>query len=189
MAVIRSTLAPILTMDPWVEGSGQIFSEAPFGELIAQVNPSTTNVTLSGAGDTQEVICNVVLPPNFVYVLADLSVNIQVLGAPALNTWDDFNYLTYVGTTAGGDARVWGIGWENVSGSAVAAHTTAGSKIYTNGGPLPNWTQAGGGTWHTTFTNANQEEAAATLYFTMRFLVYSIAQRLDARINTPVLIR
>ncbi len=184
MAIVRTTLVPAFTIDPWVEGSGRGNSIAPFGELIAQVNPSSTNVTLSGAGDTQEVICTFTLPVNFVYVLSDVAVNIQVLGAAALNTWDDLNYLTYVG-----DGRVWGVGWKNVDEDKIATHTSSTSKIYTNAAPLPNWAQTGGGTWHTTFTNLSQEEAAATLYFTMRFLVYSVQQRLDARINTPLLVR
>lgn len=149
------------------------------GELIANVKDGA--VALSGAGDTQEIVFNITLPVNFVYVLSDMSANVIGTGLPAAITWEELGFSQFLGS-----GREYSIGW-----FSRGAHQVGASSMMSwgNGQDIPGFLIVGGGSWQNRLSNQTDEEIAVTFNFTMRFLVYSVQQRFDSRINTPQLTR
>lgn len=181
MALIKTTIVPVLTVEPWTDPSGPGLpgTPQPMAELIA--NSKDAAVALSGAGDTQEIAWDITLPVNFVYILTDISVNVLGTGLPAVITWDALAFCQFLGS-----GREYSIGLKSSGPSQIGANS---SMSWTNDQVLPNWLIVGGGTWVSRFSNAVEEEIGVTFNATARFLQYSIAQRFDSRINTPQLTR
>lgn len=185
MAIVTTTIVPVLTLFPWQSRTGVQDTLKPVAELMA--NSRDEAITLSGTGDTQETRWSVMLPPNFTYILKDFSASIDIA---ATNTWEDLQSLIYFDTVSGGSSQTfeYGIGLKS-EGVARRTGTTSQEQVYRPIAPLPSFMQVGGGLWTATFVDLTTEEGAANFNCTARFLVYTIAQQFDVQVNTPLLTR
>lgn len=184
MAVITTTVVPVITLFPWTDVGGQSpDSIQPVGEIMA--NSLEEDVTISGVGDTQEIRWSVTLPANYSYVLQDFTAMIAVAAA---NTWEDNQSLIFLDLSATAvPAFRWGVGLK-AEGVTRAPGTTSQLQTY-RPNAYPKFQITGGGIFQATFVDLTTDEPAAVFNCTARFLQYTIGQRYDASINTPLLIR
>lgn len=187
MAIVTTTIVPVLTLFPWADKfAGMPKSIQPIGELMA--NSRDAAITLSGAGDTQEARWSITLPANYAYVLTNYSSTIAV---GATNTWPDLQSLIFsdtIGSLGGTQTFEWGVGLKS-DGVTIRPGSVTEIQVYRPTGPLPSFLQFGGGIWNSTFIDLTAEEPVAELNATARFLVYTVDQQYDANVNTPQLIR
>lgn len=187
MTLIVTTVTPELTLFPWTRGTGEGDSVLPVAEL--QANKRDAAITLSGSGDTQECRTSVNLPANNVYLLKDISCSMQVDGFT--NTWENIASLIYQNTISGGAyTQTIEYAVDMISeGSSIYQGGTKNVKAYRPIAPLPTFFQEGGGFWILNLNNNTLEEPVAEFNVTWRFLVYTVAQLFNARVNTPILTR
>lgn len=187
MAIEATTFTPDSTIFPWADADGQADTTQPIGELMFNVKDGV--IPVPGAGDSQEVRCDVTLPPNFSYVLTDLTMSLLGVGLKAADNWENLASLIYLGDVTPGspDGIEWGLGW--TSEGPTNATGLVWFHVYKNFGKIPGFQQNAGGLWQTRVQNKTVDDIGAQFQFTMRFLIYTIGQQFDAAINTPQLIR
>lgn len=186
MAVITTTLTPVLTFFPWNDDSEIVAPPIqPVGELMA--NSRDEAVTLSGSGDSQECRWQLILPANFSYVLTDVSASMTIVAGT--NTWSPEQNLMFQDTTAQANQTFeFSIGLTSLG---VARHPGSVNQLRTWRPflDLPKFQQRGDSIWQITLVNNNLEEDAGVANITMRFLQYKLTQQFDSAVNTPVLVR
>ena len=183
MAIVTTVITPSLTMFPWSDLDGQQpDSIQPIGELMA--NSVDEDVTLSGAGDTQEVRWSITLPQNFNYVLQDITANISLAFT---NTWSDLASMILFDLSGQVPAFNWSVGMK--SEGVTRGPGTVGQRQTWAPNYLPKFQLGSGGIVQTTFVDLTAEEPAAVFNGTARFLIYTVAQRYNSAVNTPLLVR
>lgn len=187
MALITTTLVPVIQTFPWSGGGGNI-SPVPRGELIASIQSGA--VAATGAGDDAQVNVAIDLPVNRSYFMTDFSATVQTDGA---NTWELGIDLVYVDAGDAAQRRMrYGFSCEALR---PVFDGDFESLIYQCTFPLPKFQMmpliggADGSTVQMRFRNVNLQEIAATIDLTARFLIFTVDQRYNVEVNYPQLVR
>jgi len=186
MAIEATTFTPVFTMFPWSDSSGHEDTLQPIGSLMANVRDGV--IPVPGAGDSQEVRCDVTLPENFSYVLTDAYMSILGAGATSASNWEVLASLIFQDTTPG-QPQTFELGLNWFTDGVSQATGLIWVNAYRVATPLPTFQQLAGGLWQTRAHNNTNDDIAAQFQLTMRFLVYTIGQQFDSKVNTPQLIR
>lgn len=189
MARVTTTLLPRIITFPFKTGdAAPSIGLKPSAAITASLVGSA--IALTGAGDNQAAIVDFFLPANFSYVMTDLMAKINVVAAP--NLWDDLALFTYNDQPAPNTAIEWAA---EMATSGASSAGTVEVKVYAPTGLLPTFQMippVGGSVAarvQVFFENSTDQEPAAALSFTARFLQYTVNQAYDIDVNTPILIR
>jgi len=184
MAIITTTIVPILGLFPWSDATGQQRTVQPIAELVAAINQGS--VAATGAGDTQFLIADFGLPPNFSYVLTDASAMIRVPSLPALHNWDVLAGCVLLDPESAAPRKRYSLGFE--SPGAHQFSTTASDLDYVLHNKPPTF-QTRDGFFFIRFVNVTENDLSAELNMTFRFLVFTKSQEYDSGVNSPLLTR
>lgn len=189
MAEITTTFNPTPVLFPF-DGLGEVDqrgTEVPRAAVVFVVAGGA--VTLSGAGDTQRVVANLILPTNFSYVATDFNVRLQ---SADVGAWNEVGEISYA--DAGSSDRTFLASQELVSHGTVDNLATNISRIWCPCGPLlkalmlqvPNGSAPRCGV---KIANPALNDAAGVLDLYARFLQYDINQTHHVTVNTATLVR
>lgn len=185
MAIVTTTVVPVLRIFNWSGATGQGKASAPIGQLIASARDAA--VALTGVGDSQQVNCNVTLPDNYTYVLTDASAGIDIAGLPAAINWDVLGTCIYFPPADEPDNATYGLTW--ASDGAVQGPGVFSNQQYEMNARYPKFQLQPGALFQSSFHNVTTNDIGAGFNFHLRFLIFTIAQEFDSRVNTPELIR
>lgn len=189
MSVDVTVLTPAESIFPWddsVDTPDLLKQVRPVGELRIVVRDGA--VAIGGVGDSQEVRIDNTLPVNFSYVMKDASLLVTGAGLPAASNWELQASMVYNHREDAAPTIIqWGLGWD--SPGAAGASTAFWNTIYRPIAKLPSFQMTQGSQIQTRLTNLTTNDIAVTINYTLFFLVYTLNQRFDSNINTPLLTR